>query len=290
MNLSNRFAWPSPGRCVLLVTGIVLGAGNVFGADDAKPQPAAKDAPSGLRCIFKMNGSLIGNFDVIAKAAGIGYQNLGYGIELDKPLTLNSGRKVLEDTPRTLMKKGEVDVCLTTDANWAEKPDLKEFGTAGFAGNPNFRLYQQARFLVADGVKGVKSNEDRDNTKIADLQAALDKNRKRLEVRVDEINKDLGKQIVFIVPVGDAIVKLRELVVDGKYPGVTKQSELFKDALHAKEHVNLLTAYCNFAAIYQKSPVGLKPDIKGIDDAQHAILQKIAWETVSQYPHAGLKK
>ena len=291
MNLSNRIAWPSLGRCVLLVTSIVLGAGNVFGADDAKPQPTAKDAPSGVRYLYKSNGTMIIYFDAIAISAGIsGHKNLGSGADLDKPVTVNSGRKVLEDTPRTLMKKGEVDVWLTTDVAWAERPDLKEFGTAGLAGNPNFRLYQQARFLVADGVKGVKSNEDRDNTKIADLQAALDKNRKRLEVRVDEINKDLGKQIVFIVPVGDAIVKLRELVVDGKYPGVTKQSELFKDALHAKEHVNLLTAYCNFAAIYQKSPVGLKPDIKGIDDAQHAILQKIAWETVSQYPHAGLKK
>jgi len=288
MNLSNRFAWPSLVRRVLLVSGIGLGAGNVFGADDAKPLPAAKDAPSGLRCIFKMNGSLINNFDVIAKAAGIKYQSYGYGSDLDKPI--NSGRKVLEDTPRTLMEKGEVDVCLTVDKNWAAEPALEKWAPVGLAHNPNFRLYQQARFLVADGVTGVKSNEDRDNTKIADVQAALDKNRKRLEVRVDAINKDLGKPVVFIVPVGDAIVKLRELVVDGKYPGVTKQSELFKDALHAKEHVNLLTAYCNFAAIYQKSPVGLKLEMKDITDEQHAILQKLAWETVSQYPHAGLKK
>jgi hypothetical protein len=185
------------------------------------------------------------------------------------------------------MKKGEVDVWLTTDAAWAEKPDLKEFGTAGLAGNPNFRLYQQARFLV-------EKVEERDNSKIADVQAALDKQRKRLEVRVDAINKEIGKPVVFIVPVGDAIVKLREMVVDGKFPGVTKQSELFmsgyKGALHAEKHVNLLTAYCNYAAIYQKSPVGLKLEMKDITEEQHAILQKLAWETVSQYPHAGVKK
>jgi hypothetical protein len=287
MNLSNRYAWPSLGWCVLLVTGIVLGAGNVLGADDAKPQPAAKDAPSGLRCIFKMNGTLIGNFDVIAKAAGIKYQSYGYGSDLDKPL--RQGFKFLEDTPQTLMKKGEVDVCLTTHANWAAEPDIEKWAAIGFAGNPKFRLYHQARFLVADGL-GLKKPEDRDNTKIPDLQAVLDKNRKRLEIRVDAINKEIGKQVVFIVPVGDAIVKLREMVVDGKYPGVTKQSELFKDALHAKEHVNLLTAYCNFAAIYQKSPEGMKLKMPGIDDTQHAILQKLAWETVSRYPHAGLTK
>ncbi len=286
MNLSNRFAWPSLGRCMLLVTGIVLGAGNVLGADDAKPQPAAKDAPSSLRFIFKMNVILINNFDLIAKAAGIKYQSYGYGADLDKPLTLNAGRKVLEDTPRTLMKKGEVDVCLTVDVNWVALPALDKWAPAGLAHNPNFRLYQQARFLP-------EKPEERDNSKIADVQAALDKSRKRLEVRVDAINKELGKPVVFIVPVGDAIVKLREMVVDGKFPGVTKQSELFlsgsRGAIHVEKHANLLTAYCNYAAIYQKSPVGLKLEMKDITDEQHAILQKLAWETVSQYPYAGLK-
>ena len=288
MNLSNRFAWPSLGLCVLLVAGIVLGTGNVFGADDAKPQPTAKDAPSGVRYLYKSNGTMIIYFDAIAISAGIsGHKNLGSGADLDKPVTVNSGRKVLEDTPRTLMKKGEVDVWLTTDVAWAERPDLKEFGTAGLAGNPNFRLYQQARFLV-------EKPEERDNSKIADVQAALDKARKRLEVRVDAINKEIGKPVVFIVPVGDAIVKLREMVVDGKFPGLTKQSELFlegsRGSIHVEKHANLLTAYCNYAAIYQKSPVGLKLEMKDITDEQHAILQKLAWETVSQYPHAGLKK
>jgi len=273
-----RFAWLS------LVLCVMAGAA---GADDAKPQPTAKDAPSGVRYVYKTNGTVISYFDAIAKSAGIsGHKNLGSGKDLDQPLAIDSGRKKLEDTPRTLMKKGEVDVWLTTDAAWSSKPDLKEFGTAGLAGNPNFRLYQQARFLV-------EKVEERDNSKIADVQAALDKQRKRLEVRVDAINKEIGKPVVFIVPVGDAIVKLREMVVDGKFPGVTKQSELFmsgyKGALHAEKHVNLLTAYCNYAAIYQKSPVGLKLEMKDITEEQHAILQKLAWETVSKYPYALLK-
>ena len=29
-------------------------------------------------------------------------------------------------------------------------------------------------------------------------------------------------------------------------------------------------------------------DVAGVDEAQHAILQKIAWETVSAYPYAGI--
>jgi len=274
-----RFAWLSLVLCVMAGTA---------GADDAKPQPTAKDAPSGVRYLYKTNGNVIVYFDAVAISAGIsGHKNLGSGADLDKPLTLNSGRKVLEDTPRTLMKKGEVDVWLTTAHNWASEPALEKMAPVGLAHNPNFRLYQQARFLT-------EKPEERDNSKIADVQAALDKQRKRLEVRVDAINKEIGKPVVFIVPVGDAIVKLREMVVDGKFPGLTKQSELFmagsRGSIHAEKHANLLTAYCNYAAIYQKSPVGLKLEMKeDITDEQHAILQKLAWETVSKYPYALLK-
>ncbi len=64
-------------------------------------------------------------------------------------------------------------------------------------------------------------------------------------------------------------------------------------------------AYCDFAVIYGVSPEGLKPSFKGITykfkggaehsmegitDEQHAILQKIAWETVSKYPYAGVAR
>jgi hypothetical protein len=41
-------------------------------------------------------------------------------------------------------------------------------------------------------------------------------------------------------------------------------------------------------AIYRMSPSGLKLPIDGVDDAQQTILQKIAWETVSRYPYAGV--
>jgi hypothetical protein len=143
------------------------------------PSCRSKDAPAGVRYLYKTNGNVIVYFDAIAISAGIsGHKNLGAGADLDKPVTVNSGRKVLEDTPRTLMKKGEVDVWLTTHANWAADPALEKWAPVGLAGNPNFRLYQQARFLV-------EKVEERDNSKIADVQAALDKNRKRLEVRVE---------------------------------------------------------------------------------------------------------
>lgn len=48
-----------------------------------------------------------------------------------------------------------------------------------------------------------------------------------------------------------------------------------------------LGAYFNYAAIYRRSPEGL--DVKkGVPAEQRAILQKLAWETVSKYPEAGV--
>jgi hypothetical protein len=84
-------------------------------------------------------------------------------------------------------------------------------------------------------------------------------------------------------------VKLRKLIVEGKYPNVAKQSELFTDPIgHGGAHIQALTTYCNFAAIYRTCPVGLKVTIPGVSDEQNAILQRIAWETVSSYPYAGV--
>ena len=92
------------------------------------------------------------------------------------------------------------------------------------------------------------------------------------------------------VPVGRAVVKLRSLIADGKFPGVTQQSKLFRDPIgHGQGHVMALASYCNFAAIYRISPVGLKIEERSINEEQHTILQKLAWETVLKYPYSGLE-
>ena len=136
--------------------------------------------------------------------------------------------------------------------------------------------------------KRITNNAQRDDAKVADLQAAIDDWRKKLEAQVDELNKQHGKTAVFIVPVGDAVVKLRGLMIDGKYPGITKQSELFTDPIgHGGPHIQALAILLQFRRHLSHEPVGLKMAAPGIDDAQHAILQTIAWETVSAYPHAG---
>jgi hypothetical protein len=192
----------------------------------------------------------------------------------------------------SLIESGEVEV-YAHGVHWWTEPirDAENLVVPGLKANPNFRIYYHAAWLVGDGrAKEIKTKADYDDSKLADLQAALDKTRKSVEAKADELNKKFGKTVVFLVPVGDATVKLRALVLEGKYPGVTKQSELWNDAMpHAGVHVMALSGYCHFAAIYRTSPVGLKISrFKELTDEQHAILQKIAWETVSKYMYAGV--
>ncbi|WP_395743641.1 hypothetical protein [Prosthecobacter sp.] len=193
---------------------------------------------------------------------------------------------------------GEVDVFTMAPHVLVPDEGITNFVNLGLEHNPKMRFLVQASwypFDVPAPAPGqpdlrIKDNARRDEAMIADLQAAVDGWRKQLEAQVSELNQKHGRKCVFIIPVGDAVVKLRAMVVAGEFPGITKQSALFRDPIgHGQGHVMALAAYCNFAAIYRISPVGHTAPERSISAEQHAILQKIAWDTVSNYAPAGVK-
>jgi hypothetical protein len=191
------------------------------------------------------------------------------------------------------LETGEVDV-FTMAAHLAiPDPGIDHFTELGLKHNPKLRLLVQASWMPFDQTtpqQRIRNNSERDNTNLKDLEASTNQWRKNLEAQVDDLNRRHGRH-VFIVPVGNAVVKLRERIVAGTFPGISKQSELFRDPIgHGLGHVQALTAYCNFAAIYQRSPAGLTLNESGVDEAQHALLQQIAWETVSNYSYSRVPK
>jgi hypothetical protein len=253
-------------------------------AEEAK-RPAVAEKPAGLRVMFNGNSWFIfvpwGVADLVKAAEIQGHKE----VRAAKPNDIS------------LIEAGEVDVYAHGVHWWMEVPWGGGFAEKivgmGLKANRNFRAYYHAAWLVGDArAKDIKTTADYNDSKLADVQAALDKTRKGVEAIVDKLNEKFGKRVVFLVPVGDATLKLRAMVLEGNYPGVAKQSELWSDAMpHAGVHVMALSGYCHFAAIYRTSPVGLKIDrFKELTDEQHAILQRIAWETVSKYPYAGVAK
>ncbi len=199
-----------------------------------------------------------------------------------------------ENRAKDALKSGKVDVFTMAPHVMIPDEGITNFVALGLEHNPKMRFLVQASwfpFDVPDLDKRIKDNRLRDEMEIADLQAAVDEWRGRMEAQTDELNKKHGRRAVFIVPVGDAVVKLRALVVGGKFPGIKKQSELFSDSIgHGLAHVQALASYCNFVALYKVDPAELELTVKGIPEEQNKILRQIAWETTSNYNYAGVKE
>lgn len=235
---------------------------------------------------------VVGRVAQMAKAGDVkayqpaGSQGLG-GSRVEQHWNLadekNQAKKILE--------KGGADIF--TMAPNVKMPDvgIDNFVELGLKHNPKMRFLVQESWVPGDYLdKRVGKNDERDQVNLAKLKTDQEKWRGQMETQAKALNEKAGREAVCIVPAGDAIVKLRELVAGGKAPGIAKQSDLFTDPIgHGKGAVTLLTSYCNYACITGRSPVGLKLDDKSIDPELNTLLQKIAWDTVTGYPMSGVK-
>jgi hypothetical protein len=202
----------------------------------------------------------------------------------DKDKGDNQARKALE--------KGDVDVFTMSPHLKIPDEGIDRFVELGLKHNPKMRFLVQQSWVPFDYLaKPVKDNAERDADPfdVARLRADHEKWRVAIEAQVKALNDKAGRDAVFIVPAGDAVVRLRALVALGKAPGIAKQSELFTDPIgHGKLPVIILVSYCNYACISGRSPVGVPVKEPAISPELHDVLQRIAWETVSTYPMSGV--
>ncbi len=203
------------------------------------------------------------------------------------------------------LRKGQVDVLTMSPHTKMPDEGIDKFTDLLLEHNPKGRVYVQASWYPWDVPgKGNQNftNADRDTAKASDLREGYKPFYESLTKQVAAINGRLkekyGRPVVFLVPVGHAVYSLREKIADGMIPGMTKQSALFLDPIgHPNVPVVALATYCYYAAVYQRSPVGL-PVPKFLADAKrpewdakfNATLQEIAWDAVSNEPLAGVGK
>ncbi len=268
-----------------IVCGFVTWSTNAD-AQEPKP-PVATEKPVGLRVMNGGHSWSTEHSAPLCQAASI----VGH-----KKITGINGNVMKDVTP--LLEKGEIDVYVWQRSEVGPEspsflPTLVELGPKH---NPNFRVHIQLPWLVHDGRQGVKSPEEYEKTDLVEYQAKLEKSRKKAEEYVDAVNAKAGKRIVFLVPLADGMLEVRKMIVAGKFPGVTKQSDgnsvLRGDIMPHQGLLGFrLGAYMHFAALYRMSPEGLKFPGKegdGLTDEQRPILQKLAWDMVSKYPYAGI--
>lgn len=236
----------------------------------------------------------------IAKSAGIKDH-----VQLGKSLI--GGSRVIQhwevpdekNLAKQLLQEGRVDV-LTLSPIWLPDPGIEKFGEFAVKYNPQIRILVQEFWLpndTYDPVYPLKTHEkvDHNAVNIHELKKQQELYHRELQKHIAGLNSKLGKNIYFLVPVGHAVIALREKIIKRKAPGLNAQEDLFSDNWgHPKEPIKLLASYCFYACTYQRSPVGLDPpaNLTGKWDPKLIrLLQKLAWDAVTHHPSTGsLKK
>ena len=256
--------------------------------------------PAGLR-VFCASHSLMWYvpepLGEMAESAGIkthklvGLQSLGASRTLQHwslPDDRNQAKKALQS--------GEVDVFVMSPISFPDE-GIENFVKLGLQHHPHMRFIVQLSWGGGDidnqdFPQGAFDNVDKEKSP-AQLQVLYRRNIKAGEAQADDINKKFGhgKKILALVPSAQAMVALRTKVANGEWPGLTKQGELFVDAVHPSAPMEALNSYMHFAVLYGQSPVGLlMPSMlknakrEAWDVKFNRSLQELAWETVVGYP------
>jgi hypothetical protein len=198
---------------------------------------------------------------------------------------------------KVALKTGNVDV-LTLSPIYLPDAGIENFTKLALEHNPAIRITVQEFWLPFDSMPGWTNRPktiDRDAKTMAELREAHAGYFKSMDEHVVALNKKYRKETLFVVPAGQAVLGLREKVIKGEAPGIAKQSELFTDALgHVNAPVKVLAAYCHFAVIYRRSPVGLpvpaalatQPESEKLNH----LLQQLAWDAVTKHPLSGVRR
>ena len=195
------------------------------------------------------------------------------------------------------LRSGKVDV-LTMSPIHLPDEGIEQFVKLAVEHNPQVRVLVQEFWLPFDLYDTTfKQRPKQVDHNVATAQSLKELHApyfKSMDRHVQELNEKYA-QAVQVVPVGQAVILLREKIMAGEAPGLKQQEDLFTDAIgHARPPLQALVAYCYFAAIYRRSPVGLPvPAVlrKGETDASaqlNRLLQEIAWESVSTHPLSGV--
>jgi hypothetical protein len=197
------------------------------------------------------------------------------------------------------LKTGKVDV-LTLSPIFLPDDGIEKFTSLALEHNKDIRICVQPIWLRNDiDESTMKRPEKVDHNAITaeELRKRHAGYFKSIDEHVRVLNKKHGKPVLFVVPAPQALIALREKIIDGKAPGLKTQDDLFTDALgHGKPPLQALVGYCNYAVVYRRSPVGLpvpnvlkQAKLGDQEEKLNRLLQELAWDAVTQHPLSGVR-
>jgi hypothetical protein len=203
-----------------------------------------------------------------------------------------------ENKAKEALRSGKVDV-FTMSPIYLPDDGIANFVKLGVENNPKIRIFVQENWLPWDhfdaSFKAPKEKVDHNAPTAESLRKLHEPYFKSIDEHVMELNKKYDTNAVRVAPVGQAVILLRERILEGKAPGLKEQNDLFADAIgHARAPQEVLVAYVYYALIYERSPAGLPlPKSLGMATAEreklNALLQEIAWQAVTSHPQSGVK-
>ena len=204
-----------------------------------------------------------------------------------------------KNTAKEALKTGKVDV-LTLSPIFLPDPGIENFTALALEHNKDIRIVVQPIWLRWDIYEPTTKRPAKvDHNAITgqELRTRHAEHFQKMDEHIRELNQKFGKTVLYVAPAPQAVIALREKIIAGEAPGLKVQEDLFTDELgHGKPPLQALVAYCNYAVIYRRSPVGLpvpailKQAKLGDQEANlNRLLQELAWEAVLQHPLSGLQ-
>ena len=197
------------------------------------------------------------------------------------------------------LKTGKVDV-LTLSPIFLPDAGIENFTKLALEHNKDIRIFVQPIWLRWDVYEPTtKKPEKVDHDAITgeELRKRHAEYFEKMDAHVRDLNDKQGKTVLYVVPAPQAVIALREKIIAEQAPGLKKQEDLFTDALgHGKPPLQALVAYCNYAAIYRRNPVGLpvpailkQAKLGDQEEKLNKLLQELAWAAVVEHPLSGVK-
>ena len=238
---------------------------------------------------------------LLAKQAGIeGYENLGRQALGASRVIDHWNLADARNTAKAAILKGGVDI-LTLSPNM-QMPDegIDLLVDLALKHNPDIRILVQGSWMTWDGLgKDGITNAERDTRPVSEIRDRTAKHMEEIRTQLRATNARIGREVCTLIPVGTAVVRLRELIVEGALPGFAKPSQLFVDDLgHTTAAIHQLCAYLYFSAVFHRDP----REVPGLGNngwtkamgTPHPdlgpLLKKIAWETTQAEALGGLQK
>lgn len=198
------------------------------------------------------------------------------------------------------LQTGKVDV-LTLSPIFLPDAGIDNFTTLALQHNKNVRVLVQPIWLRWDIYEPTTKRPPKVNHNAITGEELRNRHAvyfESMDKHIRELNQKHGKMVLFVVPAPQAVIALREKIIADQAPGLKTQEALFTDELgHGTAPLKALVAYCNFAVIYRRSPIGLPvPEIlkqaKLGENTEklNRLLQELAWEAVRKHSLSGVRQ